>query len=338
MVAKMRASRRMLMKEWLFRLLEEGSVPGITWENRSQAVFKVDWKHGSRHGYSLERDAIVFKKWAEHTGKFQGAKCPDPKRWKANFRCALNSLKDIEKLSGTVKCGPAAYRLFRFHSGNAKKIKQEPGKREHQRCLRFCPNQAIKVEVPTNDCQIVPEMNQECVEMKQPETINTGRCFEYPLLTPPVTPNSNNEDDFLSVHLQESLHLTNEDISQDITASSVKPEVMAENHIRELHVCPPTPPDDNDMMETSLWLENIQDPTVKAIINDPSSERPEDVITNQPSELKACPLMPPDDTNLWLENIHNPTFNAIYDDPTTEWGTFGRQFNPENFFLNEVLI
>uniref|UniRef100_A0A0E9VLD1 IRF tryptophan pentad repeat domain-containing protein n=1 Tax=Anguilla anguilla TaxID=7936 RepID=A0A0E9VLD1_ANGAN len=47
----------------------------------------------------MDKDACLFKQWAIHTGKYkEGVGSPDPKTWKANFRCALNSLPDIKEV------------------------------------------------------------------------------------------------------------------------------------------------------------------------------------------------------------------------------------------------
>ena len=47
------------------------------------------------------------------SGKFQKGDPPNPKMWKANFRCALNSLHDIERLNSDTK-GQNAQRRYRF--------------------------------------------------------------------------------------------------------------------------------------------------------------------------------------------------------------------------------
>ena len=40
---------------------------------------------------------------------------PDPKRWKANFRCAINSLSDVhEEPAQSCKKGHNAYKVYRF--------------------------------------------------------------------------------------------------------------------------------------------------------------------------------------------------------------------------------
>ena len=49
-------------------------------------------------------------------GKFrQGENDPDPKTWKANFRCAMNSLPDIEEVKDRrVNRGCGAVRVYRM--------------------------------------------------------------------------------------------------------------------------------------------------------------------------------------------------------------------------------
>lgn len=49
-------------------------------------------------------------------GKHQpGVDKPDPKTWKANFRCAMNSLPDIEEVKDkSIKKGNNAFRVYRM--------------------------------------------------------------------------------------------------------------------------------------------------------------------------------------------------------------------------------
>lgn len=51
-------------------------------------------------------------------GKYQpGVNKPDPKTWKANFRCAMNSLPDIEEVKDkSMKSGSNAFRMYRMLS------------------------------------------------------------------------------------------------------------------------------------------------------------------------------------------------------------------------------
>lgn len=44
-----------------------------------------------------------------------GEKDPDPKTWKANFRCAMNSLPDIEEVKDkSINKGSSAVRVYRM--------------------------------------------------------------------------------------------------------------------------------------------------------------------------------------------------------------------------------
>lgn len=32
-------------------------------------MFSIPWKHAARHGWEMDKDACLFKKWAIHTGE-----------------------------------------------------------------------------------------------------------------------------------------------------------------------------------------------------------------------------------------------------------------------------
>ncbi|KAK6169125.1 hypothetical protein SNE40_020237 [Patella caerulea] len=115
---------RQRMRPWLINLLNNNSVDGLAWRDRQKETFQVTWRHGSRHGWS-RKDADVFERWAMHTGKFREGDNPDPKKWKANFRCALNSLPDINEeknLSNTR--GSNAYRVYKMLNEETKSDKK----------------------------------------------------------------------------------------------------------------------------------------------------------------------------------------------------------------------
>uniref|UniRef100_A0A8B9JHX2 IRF tryptophan pentad repeat domain-containing protein n=1 Tax=Astyanax mexicanus TaxID=7994 RepID=A0A8B9JHX2_ASTMX len=77
-------------------------------------VFQIPWKHAARHGWNIDKDATLFRNWAIHTGRYKpGIDKPDPKTWKANFRCALNSLPDVQELRDkSIKKGHNAFRVY----------------------------------------------------------------------------------------------------------------------------------------------------------------------------------------------------------------------------------
>ncbi|XP_076459765.1 uncharacterized protein LOC143292941 [Babylonia areolata] len=106
---------RQKMRPWLKNLLDTGAVFGLNWVEREEGVFQISWRHASRLGWNLETDGDVFERWARHTGIFKDGDEPEPKRWKANFRCALHSLPDVKELtSPTDRKGRNASRTYRF--------------------------------------------------------------------------------------------------------------------------------------------------------------------------------------------------------------------------------
>ncbi|XP_028322251.1 interferon regulatory factor 1-like [Gouania willdenowi] len=106
---------RMKMRPWLEQMIESNSIKGLNWVDKEKTMFVIPWKHAARHGWELDTDACLFKKWAIHTGKYVEGKTSDPKTWKANFRCAMNSLPDIVEVKDkSVNKGHQAVRVFRM--------------------------------------------------------------------------------------------------------------------------------------------------------------------------------------------------------------------------------
>ncbi|XP_049652973.1 interferon regulatory factor 2 isoform X4 [Accipiter gentilis] len=107
---------RMRMRPWLEEQINSNRIPGLKWLNKEKKIFQIPWMHAARHGWDVEKDAPLFRNWAIHTGKYQsGVDKPDPKTWKANFRCAMNSLPDIEEVKDkSIKKGNNAFRVYRM--------------------------------------------------------------------------------------------------------------------------------------------------------------------------------------------------------------------------------
>ncbi len=58
-------------------------------------------------------------------GKYQPGDKPDPKTWKANFRCAMNSLPDIEEVKDkSIKKGTNAFRVYKMLSASERHSKR----------------------------------------------------------------------------------------------------------------------------------------------------------------------------------------------------------------------
>ncbi|KAM9860573.1 interferon regulatory factor 1-like [Aulostomus maculatus] len=112
----MQQAGRLRLRLWLEEQIESGRYPGVIWLDKSAGIFQIPWKHAARHGWSIDRDATLFRSWAMHTGRYRpGKNKPDPKTWKANFRCALNSLPDVCELhEQSKKRGNNAYRVYKM--------------------------------------------------------------------------------------------------------------------------------------------------------------------------------------------------------------------------------
>ncbi|NWW75277.1 IRF1 factor, partial [Climacteris rufus] len=107
---------RMRMRPWLEMQIDSNKIPGLIWINKDKRIFQIPWKHAAKHGWDMEKDACLFRSWAIHTGVYkEGEKDPDPKTWKANFRCAMNSLPDIEEVKDkSINKGSSAVRVYRM--------------------------------------------------------------------------------------------------------------------------------------------------------------------------------------------------------------------------------
>ncbi|XP_043113397.1 interferon regulatory factor 2 isoform X3 [Puntigrus tetrazona] len=116
---------RMRMRPWLEEQINSCKIPGLKWVNKEKRIFQIPWMHAARHGWDVEKDAPLFRNWAIHTGKYQPGDKPDPKTWKANFRCAMNSLPDIEEVKDkSIKKGTNAFRVYKMLSASERHSKR----------------------------------------------------------------------------------------------------------------------------------------------------------------------------------------------------------------------
>ncbi|XP_006781965.1 interferon regulatory factor 2 isoform X1 [Neolamprologus brichardi] len=160
---------RMRMRPWLQEQIESCQIPGLIWLNKEKRIFQIPWMHAARHGWDLEKDAPLFMRWAIHTGKYQpGVDRPDPKTWKANFRCAMNSLPDIEEVKDkSIKKGTNAFRVYKMLSSSERNAKKGKKKADKERKSK---GNKEKVTSPSPDNSLL-EADAGPVDYTKHETI-----------------------------------------------------------------------------------------------------------------------------------------------------------------------
>lgn len=138
---------RQRMRPWLEEQINSGTVKGLMWLNEEKGIFQIPWLHAARHGWELDKDAPLFMRWAIHTGKYHpGVDVPDPKTWKANFRCAMNSLPDIKEVKDrSSKKGTNALKVYRMLNAEEQAIIKEKKKQEKSQNKRKKKNPDCKL-------------------------------------------------------------------------------------------------------------------------------------------------------------------------------------------------
>ncbi|XP_078365251.1 uncharacterized protein LOC144649601 isoform X2 [Oculina patagonica] len=109
------SAERQRLRPWLEDKINSGKVPGLGWRNKELKEFRVSWKHAGKPDFVVEKDAMLFKLWAEHTGKYRPGESADPSTWKTRFRCALHKMPDVEEVRVPHSLDEKEpYRVFRF--------------------------------------------------------------------------------------------------------------------------------------------------------------------------------------------------------------------------------
>ncbi|XP_061558435.1 interferon regulatory factor 1b [Phycodurus eques] len=145
---------RMKMRPWLERMIESKSIPGLAWLDKENTMFSIPWKHAARHGWDMDKDASLFKKWAIHTGKYMEGDTHDAKTWKANFRCAMNSLPDIKEVKDkSVNKGQSAMRVFRM-------LPQKPREKRGKAKSRKQVKKTVAEDSDYSDIQSPPDSSR----------------------------------------------------------------------------------------------------------------------------------------------------------------------------------
>ncbi|XP_067103343.1 interferon regulatory factor 2 isoform X3 [Osmerus mordax] len=207
---------RMRMRPWLEEQINSCLIPGLKWVNREKRIFQIPWMHAARHGWDLEKDAPLFMNWAIHTGKYQpGVDKPDPKTWKANFRCAMNSLPDIEEVKDkSIKKGTNAFRVYKMLS-----LSERQGKRGKKRCEKGGKKKVPRSSSPDDSSgQLVvkQEVKEEVVTDSTTLTV-----YDHPADRSPI-------DDHLIIHDQlpfvcQTIEVTTESEEQAVSSSHPYP-------------------------------------------------------------------------------------------------------------------
>ncbi|XP_003971055.2 interferon regulatory factor 1b [Takifugu rubripes] len=139
---------RLRMRPWLERMINSDTIEGLKWVDQAKTMFSIPWKHAARHGWEIEKDANLFRMWAIHTGKYVEGQANDPKTWKANFRCAMNSLPDITEVKTmSVNKGHQAVRVFKMLPA----VSKCKDKRRKAKEVRKRKRVVLKTEEDTED-------------------------------------------------------------------------------------------------------------------------------------------------------------------------------------------
>ncbi|KAM9495883.1 interferon regulatory factor 3-like isoform 2-T2 [Clarias gariepinus] len=95
---------------WLLEQVQSMRYDGLYMIDRD--TFRIPWKHNSRKDCGDE-DNRIFREWAVVSGKIN--EYPNDKaKWKTNFRCALNSLKQFNMIHDNSKNSENPHKIYRI--------------------------------------------------------------------------------------------------------------------------------------------------------------------------------------------------------------------------------
>ncbi|XP_032543998.1 interferon regulatory factor 5 isoform X2 [Chiroxiphia lanceolata] len=110
--------RRVRLKPWLVAQVSSRRFPGLRWLDPEQRRFVIPWGHATRNPPGPQDHDTIFKAWAQETGRFRAGDPPDPPRWKATLRCALNKSREFRLLLDGPRASPAQpFRVYELCEG-----------------------------------------------------------------------------------------------------------------------------------------------------------------------------------------------------------------------------
>lgn len=180
---KKKKLNRMLLRDWLVEQTNGGCVPGLEWLDKEKTLIKVPWTHASRHGWDENKDSCLFRAWAIYTERYNSS---PPKKWKANFRCAMNSLPDVveDKARSSTK-GSDAYKVYQLKTRKNRSVvshskKQLPNSSESTRFVTKADRiQRTKLIKENSKYKHMPVNKSEHEEMKSDMTLHYNNMENY---------------------------------------------------------------------------------------------------------------------------------------------------------------
>lgn len=109
--------KRLRFRDWLIDRLNTKEIEGVQWIDRERGLFTIPWVHGSHQRWNIN-DVEIFRQWAIYSGKYEPSRdTPDPRKWKTNFRCTLNALRDFKEVrNGSSSRGPRRFKIYSLES------------------------------------------------------------------------------------------------------------------------------------------------------------------------------------------------------------------------------